>query len=152
MNYILDTNLVLIYLRANNLTQKIENDLQLLSDDNNLVISVVTVGELKAISKKNKWGKRRVTELANSLADFLIADIKTNKILDKYAEIDAFSQGKLEGQKSNSSARNMGKNDLWIAATASVQNMTLLTTDKDFEHLKDKYLKLKVVNLNDYQK
>lgn len=152
MNYILDTNLVLIYLRANNLTQKIETDLQLLSNNNNLVVSVVTVGELKAISKKNKWGKRRIMELVGTLSDFLIADIKTNKILDKYAEIDAFSQGRLEDQKSDFSARNMGKNDLWIAATASVQNMTLLTTDRDFEHLKDKYLKLKVINLNDYQK
>lgn len=60
MNYLLDTNLVLIYLRANELTRKIEADLQLLSPNNNLIISVVTVGELKAISKKNRWGKRRV--------------------------------------------------------------------------------------------
>lgn len=152
MNYLLDTNLVLIYLRANELTRKIEADLQLLSPNNNLIISVVTVGELKAISKKNKWGKRRIQELVNTLSEFLIADIKTNKILDKYAEIDAFSQGKLEGQKSNFSSRNMGKNDLWIAATASVQNMTLLTTDKDFKHLDGNFLKLKVINLENYQK
>lgn len=72
--------------------------------------------------------------------------------MDKYAEIDAFSQGKLEGQKSNFSSRNMGKNDLWIAATASVQNMTLLTTDKDFKHLDGNFLKLKVINLENYQK
>lgn len=64
----------------------------------------MTVGELKAISKKNKWGKRSVSELVNTLSDFLIADIKTDKILDKYTEIDAFSQGRLEGQKSNFSA------------------------------------------------
>ena len=152
MNYLLDTNLVLIYLRANELTRKIEADLQLLSPNNNLIISVVTVGELKAISKKNKWGKRRIQELVNTLSEFLIADIKTNKILDKYAEIDAFSQGKLEGQKSNFLSRNMGKNDLWIAATASVQNITLLTTDKDFKHLDGNFLKLKVINLENYQK
>ena len=29
----------------------------------------------------------------------------------------------------------MGKNDLWIAATASAATATLLTTDKDFNHL-----------------
>ena len=31
-------------------------------------------------------------------------------------------------------ARNMGKNDLWIAATAAATNTTLLTTDSDFDH------------------
>jgi predicted nucleic acid-binding protein len=37
-------------------------------------------------------------------------------------------------------ARNMGKNDLWIAATASVQSATLITTDKDFDHLNGVFL------------
>jgi tRNA(fMet)-specific endonuclease VapC len=151
MNYILDTNLVLIYLRSNELTRRIEADLQLLSNKNNLIVSVVSVGELKAISKKNNWGKRRVQEMINTLSEFLITDIKTNKILDKYADIDAFSQGKLEGQKSNFSSRNMGKNDLWIAATASVLNMTLLTTDQDFQHLQGHFLDLKVINIEDYR-
>ncbi len=34
----------------------------------------------------------------------------------------------------------MGKNDLWIAATASIYNVQLITTDKDFDHLKENYL------------
>ena len=32
-------------------------------------------------------------------------------------------------------ARNMGKNDLWIAATTAATNTVLLTADKDFDHL-----------------
>ncbi|MGI9065443.1 MAG: hypothetical protein ACR2HX_03440 [Pyrinomonadaceae bacterium] len=32
-------------------------------------------------------------------------------------------------------ARVMGKNDLWIAATTSVLKAKLLTTDNDFDHL-----------------
>jgi len=39
----------------------------------------------------------------------------------------------------------MGKNDLWITATAHVTNATLLTMDKDFQHLKDVYLELENV-------
>jgi tRNA(fMet)-specific endonuclease VapC len=148
---ILDTNLILIYLRSNDFTRRIEADLQLLSKTNNLVVSVVSVGELKAISKKNNWGKRRVQEIENTLSEFIIADIKTNKILDKYAEIDAYSQGNLEGKKSNFSSRNMGKNDLWIAATASVLNITLLTTDYDFNHLQSSFLDLKVINIENYR-
>jgi len=38
-------------------------------------------------------------------------------------------------------ARNMGKNDLWIAATTHVLNATLVTTDKDFDHLDKIYIK-----------
>jgi len=36
----------------------------------------------------------------------------------------------------------MGKNDRWIAATASVPDMDLLTSDKDFEHLDGAYIRL----------
>ncbi|HVK05454.1 MAG TPA: PIN domain-containing protein [Armatimonadaceae bacterium] len=34
----------------------------------------------------------------------------------------------------------MGKNDLWIAATAHVTGAALLTTDRDFDHLDPDYL------------
>jgi predicted nucleic acid-binding protein len=36
----------------------------------------------------------------------------------------------------------MGKNDLWIAATASVLDIPLMTTDNDFTHLDAVFLKL----------
>ncbi len=35
----------------------------------------------------------------------------------------------------------MGKNDVWIAATASVVEAVLLTTDADFDHLDPRFLK-----------
>ena len=65
-----------------------------------------------------------------------------NNIIKRYAEIDAFSQDKLKNRPLNYSARNMGKNDLWIAATASVLNIPLMTTDNDFNHLDKLFLKL----------
>ncbi len=40
------------------------------------------------------------------------------------------------------SPRNMGKNDLWIASAATVLKATLLTTDKDFDHLDKAFLDL----------
>ena len=52
-------------------------------------------------------------------------------VVETYAEIDNYSK------------RNgvpMGKNDLWIAATAAVTGARLLTTDKDFDHLDGVYL------------
>jgi tRNA(fMet)-specific endonuclease VapC len=82
---------------------------------------------------------RRVVGLSSRLS---IIDINNDAILQKYAEIDAFSQGKLFGKSLpiGMSARNMGKNDLWIAATASIVNVTLLTTDMDFDHLNGVFL------------
>ena len=34
----------------------------------------------------------------------------------------------------------MGAHDMWIAATARVKGATLLTTDKDFDHLSLGYI------------
>ena len=151
MNFILDTNLVLVYLRDNDLSRKIEQDLKLLSGEHNLIISVVSVGELKSLAIQNQWGEKKIKSLLHTLSSFLITDINTEEILDRYAEIDAFSQGKLEGKKVNFSSRNMGKNDLWIAATASIYHLELLTTDNDFQHLNDEYLKLRLIQLARYK-
>jgi tRNA(fMet)-specific endonuclease VapC len=75
-------------------------------------------------------------------------DINHDAVLQSYAEIDAFSQGKLTSKNLpvGMSARNMGKNDLWIAATASVLNATLLTTDDDFDHLNGVFLTVIVID------
>ena len=62
------------------------------------------------------------------------------EIIDRYGDIDAFSQGKLTNSNVKFTARNMGKNDLWIAATSSVYDLVLVTTDKDFNHLDKAYL------------
>ena len=151
MEYLLDTNIVLVYARGNNLTKKIEEELQLLSGDNQLVISVVTVGEIKSLAIKNNWGKSKVAKLSELLNEFIVADINVEEITERYAEIDAYSQGKLPGKKGKFSSRNMGKNDLWIAATGSVLQVVIVTTDSDFDHLEGEYIKLKKVNLNIYR-
>jgi predicted nucleic acid-binding protein len=40
----------------------------------------------------------------------------------------------------------MGKNDLWIAATASVLEATLLTLDHDFNHLRNEFLQVETID------
>ena len=44
------------------------------------------------------------------------------------------------------------KYDLWIAATASASEAVLLTTDKDFEHLHNKFLSLTRIDPQEYIK
>ena len=142
MNFLLDTNIVLIYIRDTELTRRLESRLNLLRTENNLVLSVVTLGELLSISKQNSWGQSKIQQMERILSRFVIADIHVQTIIERYAEIDAFSQGRLTGTSSDFSSRNMGKNDIWIAATASVLGLELLTTDKDFDHLHGNFVKL----------
>lgn len=69
-----------------------------------------------------------------------------------YAQIDAYSQGKLPEKPLpyGMSSRNMGKNDIWIASTAAVTNSVLVTTDKDFQHLDGVFLDLKLIDTGCY--
>ncbi len=147
MTYLLDTNILLAYLRDSGLASEIDKQFQPLSYPNTPIVSVVSLGELKSIALRNNWGQKRLELLDKFVKQFLIADINITTIIDKYAEIDAFSQGKLASNLLKDSARNMGKNDLWIAASASVLNATLLTSDHDFSHLKNEFISLEIVDL-----
>lgn len=139
MVYIFDTNIVLHYLRESQLSQDIENQLHPFLGENVAVISVVTLGEIRAITFRNKWGEKRVSNLEKFLNVFIIADINIEEIIENYAYLDAFSQGKIENDTHSETARNMGKNNLWIAATTRYLDSLLLTTDKDFSHLNNKF-------------
>lgn len=149
MNYLLDTNLIVTYVRDTDVTRRLEDQLNLLTGDHNLIVSVVSIGEIRSIAKQNNWGDKKLTKLENIVSDFLITDINVETIIERYAEIDAYSQGKLKGEKVDFSSRNMGKNDLWIAATASIFDLELITTDRDFEHLNPRFLKLNRINLSE---
>lgn len=142
MAYLLDTNVLVLYVRANEITRQLEADLNLFSSENNLVVSAVTVGEVKSLAIRNNWGRQKLEILNQLLNRFLIASINISEIINQYAEIDAYSQGKLSSSPTNMSSRNMGKNDLWIASTAAVLNAKLISTDKDFAHLNGVYLDL----------
>ena len=41
----------------------------------------------------------------------------------------------------------MGKNDLWIAATAAVTGAKLLSADNDFDHLNGTFLDFEKIDL-----
>lgn len=112
-----------------------------------MYISVATLGELKSIATYNKWGDKKLHILEYLLKD-VVQIIDISKILvDLYVEIDTFSQCKNPRFTTypHLSARNMGKNDLWIAATAAFLGLTLVTTDKDFEHLNNTFLSLLLI-------
>ncbi|MGB0930074.1 MAG: PIN domain-containing protein [Chitinophagales bacterium] len=145
MIYLLDTNVILF----NFLNPSFESyfNATFRPNENLLAISVVTEGELDSIAIQRNWGIRKKNLLADIVKEYVSYPIKVNSVIKRYAEIDAYSQNKLPDKPLGMSSRNMGKNDLWIAATASVVGATLITTDKDFQHLDGAYLDLKLIDI-----
>lgn len=138
MAFTLDTNILIHLLRDSATAKKVAEDF--FNEENpTLIISIVTQGEIESIALQKGYGEKRLNMLKKLLAEFLIVPVNDREIVDRYAEIDAYSQGKLDGKPLplGMTSRNMGKNDLWIAATSSLTKTTLLTTDGDFDHLID---------------
>ncbi len=140
--YILDTGIVLGYLRGSGYATHIDLQYAPFAPQNTAAISVVTNGELRSLALQLHWGIQKQQDLKEWLRNIHQINIKNDAVLQMYAEIDAFSQGKLTSKKPppRMSARNMGKNDIGIAATASIMNAILLTTDNDFDHLNGVFL------------
>lgn len=148
MDYLLDSNIIVIYSRDNDISKLIEEKYQLFSGNHRLFVSVVTLGEINAIIKKFQLGIKRQNNIHRILASINKIGINFAEIIDRYGDIDAFSQGKLANKQVKFTSRNMGKNDLWIAATSSVYDLVLITTDKDFNHLDGEYLRLEYIDIS----
>jgi predicted nucleic acid-binding protein len=147
MTFLLDSNILLHYIRQNAVTALIEAQFQPFQDNNPPLTSVVCIGEIRSTAIQNSWGAKKLLAMESFFAQLLKADINTDRIIRRYAEIDAFSQNKLPNRPLGLTARNMGKNDLWIAATASVLDLKLLTTDSDFDHLNEIFLEVNRVQI-----
>jgi tRNA(fMet)-specific endonuclease VapC len=126
--YLLDTNILVHLVRMDDLGKYLDAIYGLSGVPNGFVVSIVTWGELKSLATQFNWGTARRAAMTAMLASYRQQDISDPLILDAYADIDAWSRA--NGYK-------MGKNDLWIAATALATDTTILTTDRDFDHLKD---------------
>lgn len=124
--YLLDTNILVYLIRGNALGKAIEANFALSGSLSRCLISVVTVGEMYSLARQWSWGQKKLDQLQAILSQLVWIDINHPDILETYGELDDIS---------NRAGRSMGKNDLWIAATAKVSGTTLLTLDGDFDHL-----------------
>lgn len=57
MIFLLDTSIILIYLRESFAVQIIDKTFSPLNFPNTPIIFVVTIGEIKSLALRNKWGK-----------------------------------------------------------------------------------------------
>ena len=135
--FILDTGIVLGYATAAGYAEYVERKFNLFKPPNIPMISVVSKGEIYSLAIQRRWGATKLKILDELLRKLPLVDINTEQIIRRYAEIDAYSLSKDPARPlpKDQTARQMGKNDLWIAATASVLKAKLLTTDHDFDHL-----------------
>lgn len=140
--YLFDTGIIVGYLRGAPWAAYVNRTFAIDQLPTITLLSVVSVGELYSLTHKLGWGEAKQKDLAQRLQALPWIDINQQRILECYAEIDAYSQGKLRTRPlpKGVSSRNMGKNDLWIAATASTLKATLLTIDHDFDHLDNVFL------------
>jgi tRNA(fMet)-specific endonuclease VapC len=133
--YLLDTNIILGYLRSSPFAEHVERTYGPFSPPNVCGMSVVSRGELISLSYRHGWDENRKAKLKDLVKKIPQLDINNDAIFEMYGEIEAYSQGHHPTKRLPISARNMSKNDLWIAATTSVARATLITTDADFDHL-----------------
>lgn len=142
MNYLLDTNILIYYITKPTLLSDFEFRYQPFSNQNVTLISIVTEAEMKSLAIQRGWGEKKMKQLEKLLGLFLKIPIQTDRQIKVYADIDAYSKHKdpERNYPDGYSSITVGKNDLWIAATAHVTNSTLVTTDGDFDHLNEVFI------------
>ena len=118
MTYVWDTNIFIKSLRNPNFLSMINNQYDCFGSSNELLISAVTVGELYAFAQRNRWGKKRIGEMVEMIELATRIPVTDNmNMIQMYADIDTYSQSCHPTLRLPTSARKMGKNDLWIART-----------------------------------
>lgn len=139
---LLDTSVILHYMRDDNLARNVEAEYNLLSDSGKITLfSAITIGEIEGFFLRKNYGVKQ-TERWNKLLEKAIVlniDGKDKKLMQAYAEIQAYCQNNHPILKAGQS-KTIGQNDLWIAAIAHVTKATLFTKDPDFDHLKGVFI------------
>ena len=143
MNLLFDTNILVYLIKSPNL-QLLTNIIN--PDEEEVLISAVSIGELKSIALQNNWGAGKRQSLDYVLEMASVMEVNES-LVNTYAEIDAYSQRRNPRMADYPFAtpRNMGKNDLWIAATASLLGLKLVTTDADFSHLHQVFIEVQMI-------
>ena len=143
MSLLYDTN-ILVYIVKNLDHRRIE---KIINPDNQKVfLSVAVIGELRSIALQNGWGAKKLQAIEEIMVEITVIEI-TENLVNTYTQIDAFSQHRhpLCTDYPFKTPRNMGKNDLWIASTAALLGLKLVTTDADFNHLHQVFLEVQLI-------
>lgn len=135
---VLDTNILVHWMRGKDAGLRLRRDYELGARRPRPIVPVVVKAELKSFALQRKWGDVKQAAVDDVLRQLPVADISSEPVIQAYARLDF---------ESREVGRRMGKNDLWIAAVACVQGGTILTTDKDFDHLHPDLVRVEYVDV-----
>ncbi len=147
--FLLDTGIILGFVRGASYAAYVDKRFDVFGATSITLVSVVSKGELYSLTIQFGWGPKKVSVFNDLLNKLPVVDINNDQIIRRYAEIDAYSLSKDSSRRlpKGKNAQQMGKNDLWIAATASVLSATLITTDHDFDHISNVFLDVVYVDM-----
>ena len=134
--YILDTSVLIHFVRGDRTWHRIRDEYGLLVIEPKPIISIVTSGELRSLALQLDWGTKKREQLRFALGYFDQLSIDSEKIVDAYANIDHFL---------HQNGVSLGKNDIWIAASAVFLDAKLLTKDHDFDALDPTFLSRDII-------
>lgn len=131
--FVLDTNILLHYVRLSELAQEVERELNLISQNAIPMIASVSIGEMEGFVQRQEWGQAKINRLKKLVEKIAVIDIAAadDQLMNAYATLWNYSKNALPGDKLGKSI-GIGQNDVWIAA--------LVTTDGDFDHLNGKWI------------
>ncbi len=129
--FLLDTSVLLAFIRAGELGQRIEEQFQLRNSPFRPLLSVISAGEIHALAKRFGWGRAKINSMTTLLDELVWVSIDAEEIIDAYSDVYLACEPK---------GKTIGQNDMWIAATARATGAVLLTTDKDFDHLEGRLI------------
>ena len=136
--YLLDTSILVHLVRGDRLVVELEERFELLSGRNEIGISYVTFAEIHVIGEHSRWGQSKWDTLHRLLRSMRELPLVGPDIQNAYIQIDTYSRF---------IGRDIGsKNDIWIAATAYIGRWTLITTDKDFDHLSPEFVSVEYLD------
>ena len=135
-SYVLDTGVLLNLVRGKELGSRIDRDFALSRSMRLHTISIVTHGELKVLAERNDWGSEKRNALAVALDNLVTVNIESEALVEAYVQVDRACRNTGGG------SRTLGQNDMWIAATALLSDLPLITTDKDFLPLNERLIKV----------
>jgi len=121
--YLLDTNIVLHATRKDSpVSAAVDAQFGLRQSPFRPAICEVTIAELWAFAQSAKWGEKRKLLLEEIVQQLLVIPISRREIHQRWAEL--YSHARSKGL-----AIQTDHNDVWIAATAHVAGLKLLSAD-----------------------
>ena len=128
--YLLDTGILLHWVRGSKVAAVVDGQFRLKAASFRPLICEVSLGEMEAFARTEKWGEQKRTKLKELKKDLIAVDISDSRVIEAYADLSSLA-------KANGWAIFHGKNDLWVGAATRFSGATLLTVDKDFLPLRD---------------